>query len=94
MMISSEDAPALEHELHRALRRSRVNRVNPRKEFFRVDLEEIRKLVEAKQGTIEFIADAEALQYRQSVDMSDEDADYLEHVYESVVGDEDDDLPE
>nr|WP_136921297.1 GIY-YIG nuclease family protein [Polyangium aurulentum] len=35
-LIPSEDAPALEHALHQRFVRSQVNKVNPRKEFFRV----------------------------------------------------------
>ena len=33
MMISSDDAPSLEAALHRQLRRNRVNKTNPRKDF-------------------------------------------------------------
>ncbi|MCA9227967.1 MAG: GIY-YIG nuclease family protein, partial [Planctomycetales bacterium] len=40
-VISSKDAPALEAKLHQALSDYRVNKVNLRKEFFRVDLETI-----------------------------------------------------
>lgn len=38
MMISCDDAPTLENRLHRALHRERINKVNPRKEFFKADL--------------------------------------------------------
>ena len=41
MMVSCNDAPALENALHRELHKRRLNRVNFRKEFFRVDLESI-----------------------------------------------------
>ncbi len=44
-MIYVEDAPSLESALHRKFTRSRVNAVNLRKEFFRVDLESIKKAV-------------------------------------------------
>jgi len=46
-MIASDDAPALEAELHRAFDERRVNLVNRRKEFFKADLEEIRRVIDA-----------------------------------------------
>jgi len=36
-LIRSDDAPALEHALHQRFVRNQVNKVNARKEFFRVD---------------------------------------------------------
>lgn len=93
MIIFSEDAPKLEYTLHQALHKYRVNRVNFRKEFFRVDLETIRAVVEKNYGVVEYVADAEALQYRESLNISDEDFDFLAKVAEaSGVEDEDDDL--
>jgi hypothetical protein len=41
-MIKAEDAPALECSLHKAFVASQVNKVNPRKEFFRVRIEDVR----------------------------------------------------
>ncbi len=93
MMIFSEDAPRLEHTLHRALHKYRVNRVNFRKEFFRVDIETIRAIVEEHHGVVEYVADAEALQYRESLDISDEDFEYLVNVAETTgITDEDDEM--
>lgn len=93
MMIFAEDAPKLEYTLHRALHKYRVNRVNFRKEFFRVDLETIRKVVEEHHGVVEYVADAEAMQYRESLNISDEDFEFLARVAESSgIEDEDDDL--
>jgi len=91
MMISSDNAPELENALHKELHHSRLNRVNPRKEFFKADLDRIVKVVKAKHGEIEYVADPEALEYRQSLETSDEDQDYIEHVYEEVGYDEDED---
>lgn len=42
-MIFSEDAPGLESILHNYFDSKRVNKVNPRKEFFRVNLDDIKK---------------------------------------------------
>ncbi len=82
MMIRTNNVPGLENVLHRALHKRRVNRANPRKEFFHVTLDDIRRIVEAEHGVVEFVADAEALEYRQSISMSDEDAAYVERVYD------------
>ncbi|MFC1806436.1 GIY-YIG nuclease family protein, partial [Planctomycetota bacterium] len=77
MMISSDDAPALERALHDDLHRLRVNRVNPRKEFFKVEIGEIARLVEKHHGKVEYVATPEALQYHESLSMSDEDFEYV-----------------
>lgn len=84
MMISSDDAPALETALHKALHKEKVNKINPRKEFFRSDIEVIREAVEKHHGKVDYVADPEALQYRQSLEMTDDDSEYIESVYESL----------
>jgi len=40
-MIYSDDAPKLEKSLHSHFMRAQVNKFNPRKEFFRVGINEI-----------------------------------------------------
>lgn len=50
-MIYSDDAPALETALHREFAHVRVNAVNLRKEFFRVDLKSIKSTVERISGS-------------------------------------------
>ncbi len=98
MMIRSDDAPKLEYSLHQALHKYRINRVNFRKEFFRVDFETIRtavekRLVEHRAAVETFSPEAEALQYRESLNISDEDFEYLAKVAEAAgAEDEDDDL--
>lgn len=72
-MISCDDAPKLEKALHHELTRFRVNRINLRKEFFRVDLQTIIAAMEQHQGSVEYVAEPEVLQYRDSVSMSAED---------------------
>jgi hypothetical protein len=95
MMIFSEDSPKLERTLHQALHQYRVNRVNFRKEFFRVGLDTIRAVVEEHHGVVEYVADAEALQYRESLKISPEDPEFLAKVGEAIAVEdenEDDDL--
>lgn len=82
MMIYSEDAPKLETALHHALHKAQINRVNPRKEFFRVDLESIVDIVRKNHGEVEYRADPEALQYRQSLEATDEDLEVVEAAWD------------
>ena len=90
MMISCNDAPGLENALHREFHKQRMNKVNFRKEFFRVDLDAIRKVAESQHGEVEYRAEPEALQYRESMNMPDEDYEFIEHTVESVRGDDGD----
>lgn len=72
-LIFSYDAYKLESELHNYFDKYRVNKVNNRKEFFKVPIEEIeRKLEEYKDLTIDFSKDADAEEYRQSIDSIEE----------------------
>lgn len=66
-MIYSEDAPALERELHKKFLRLQLNKVNPRKEFFRVTLAEIRNEIEGMAINAKWTMTAEARQYRESL---------------------------
>lgn len=67
-MIFSEDAPALETILHNTFKNNQVNKVNPRKEFFKVKLDDIEKVVKENfNATVTFTKVAEAAQYRESL---------------------------
>ncbi|HHE2406192.1 TPA: DUF4041 domain-containing protein [Enterococcus faecium] len=70
-MIFSEDAPSLETKLHNHFRKQEVNKINQRKEFFKVSLDEIEKVVlENYNGTVTFTKLAKAEQYRRSLELS------------------------
>jgi hypothetical protein len=84
MMISCDDAPALENALHQAFHKTRLNKINPRKEFYRTDIDAVRRIVEENHGEVQYIADPEALEYRQSLTMSDDDEEYIEGVYDKL----------
>lgn len=84
MMISCQNAPSLETALHRAFLKQQVNKTNPRKEFFRTDIETIAKVVKAHHGEVEYTADPEALQYRDSLAMSDEDLHFIEQAWDDA----------
>jgi len=61
----------------------RLNKIKPRKEFYQTDIETIRKIAVENHGEVEYVAEPEALEYHESLDVSDEDAEYIESVYEA-----------
>ena len=65
--IFSEDAVSLETKLHQALNEKRMNKVNRHKEFFKVSLEELEKLVHDTDPTAAFNMTMAAEEYRQSL---------------------------
>jgi len=77
MLISCDDAPALENALHKDLHAARVNKVNPRREFFRTDVQTLARLVEKNHGKVDYVLEPEALEYNESITMSDEDYEYV-----------------
>lgn len=66
-LIAHNDAPGLENALHKRLARRQVNKVNPRKEFFRAELHEIRALVEEMGLQASWTMTAECREYRESL---------------------------
>lgn len=64
--IFSDDASALETELHKRLNDKRVNKVNLRKEFFYSDIDELEKLVSEICPTAEFNRTMLAEEFTQS----------------------------
>lgn len=71
-MIFADDAPALETILHQHFEKQSVNRVNLRKEFFNVSLDEIEKVVKANfNNTVEFTRIPVAKEYRQTLSILD-----------------------
>lgn len=82
MQIQCDDAPALENALHREFHHCRLNRVNLRKEFFRVPINEIVAAVERHHGTVEYVIDAEASQYRNSLMATDADLEEIDDTFD------------
>lgn len=66
-MIFSEDAPALELELHRRFQDRQLNRVNSRKEFFRFGIAEIKEVIDDMGIEAHWTLLAEAQEYRESL---------------------------
>lgn len=72
-MIFSDDAPKLEHALHKAFEDRKLNMVNQRREFFNVSLDEIKEVVKNNYDkTVEFIDLPSAEQFRISEKMRKE----------------------
>ncbi len=65
-MIYSEDAPVLENHLHGLLEKRSVNRINSRKEFFNVSLEEIEEIVRKYNVDTQFIRVPPAEEFRKT----------------------------
>ena len=70
--IFSEDAVQLESNLHSALNSKRLNKVNTRKEFFKIPIDELEKLVEEVDPAAEFNRTMQAEQYYQSLSILEE----------------------
>ncbi|MGG4774566.1 DUF4041 domain-containing protein [Paenalcaligenes sp. Me52] len=66
-MIWSEDAPALERELHTEFVKAQVNKVNPRKEFFRVGIKNLREAIETRGIETSWTMRAVAAEFRESL---------------------------
>jgi hypothetical protein len=66
-VIYSEDAPALEGALHQIFDNHRVNRVNDKKEFFNISIDQIVDAVKAQCGFNEIKRVADAEEFRKTV---------------------------
>ncbi len=65
--IFSDDAVGLEGKLHEILNDKRVNKVNLRKEFFKITIDELEQLVNEIEPTAEFNRTMIAEEFRQSL---------------------------
>lgn len=66
-LILSDDAPALEHQLHKHFILSQVNKVNHRKEFFRADIKTIKAELDVLDVETKWTLLAEAREYRETM---------------------------
>lgn len=70
-LIFSEDAYALETKLHQRFNDQRINKVNNRKEYFNISIDEIKKELENyKDVTVDFHESPEAAEYRESLTLT------------------------
>jgi len=71
-MIYSEDAPALERQLHKQFLKNQLNKINPRKEFFRLNLSDLKSHLETIGINCKWTLLAEAKQYRETLKLEEE----------------------
>lgn len=65
-MVYTEDAPSLENSLHRYFDGKRINKINNRKEFFNVTIDEIAQACEKLGCQVKLTRVAEAREYRET----------------------------
>ncbi|WP_342610379.1 MULTISPECIES: DUF4041 domain-containing protein [Staphylococcus] len=67
-LIFSENAFELEKNLHQHFKNYKVNKVNGRKEFFKLNIEEIKnQVLKEHNNTVNFIDEPKAIQYKESL---------------------------
>lgn len=71
-MIYCDDAPALERQLHKKFLKNQLNKINPRKEFFRLDLNDLKNHIERIGINCKWTLLAEARQYRETLKLEEE----------------------
>lgn len=76
-LIESGDAPALESTLHRLFENRRLNRVNTRKEFFKVTIQEIEQMLQQNGVEALVVPVASADEYYESMRLDDSDEGLL-----------------
>lgn len=84
--IFSEDAVSLENKIHNILTKRRLNKVNMRKEFFRVSIDELENLVTDIEPTAEFNKTMLAEEFRQS--QSSDEIYTSDYIYDESDDDE------
>ncbi|MBD3907354.1 DUF4041 domain-containing protein [Chryseobacterium sp. Ch-15] len=71
-MIYSDDAPALERQLHKQFLKNQLNKINPRKEFFKLNLSDLKNHLETIGINCKWTLLAEAKQYRETLKLEEE----------------------
>jgi hypothetical protein len=66
-MIDTDDAPGLEWQLHNHFALDQINKVNRRKEFFRIDLAALKQEIETLGFQTKWTMAAEALEFRETL---------------------------
>lgn len=71
-MIYAEDAPALEKQLHKKFLKSQLNKINPRKEFFKLNIHDVRNYIDSMGIGCKWTLTAEAKQYRETLKLEED----------------------
>ncbi len=77
-LIFSNDAPALENNLHRHLHQKRLNKINLRREYFSLTIDEVEELVYKLEPSAEFVKTMLAEEYTRSreIEKLDEEIEF------------------
>jgi hypothetical protein len=84
-MIACDDAPKLEAELHKEFEDLRINKVNYRKEFFRLPVDRLRAAVANRAVDVSFTMVAEAREYRESLALAKMNPEEREKYFDQEV---------
>lgn len=84
-IIYSDDAPKLEKDLHRAFKDQRVNKVNHRKEFFRVSVQDVKAKLEELGIKAQFTLAAEAAEYRETLRIEAMDSGMKDRLFDTLL---------
>ena len=72
VFIFSEDAYNLESSLHERFDNKRVNKINRRKEFFNITIDDVKKIVEENKASVHsFVEEPEAEEYYDSLKLAE-----------------------
>ena len=73
-MVYTDDAPTLEKALHNKFEVQRMNKVNNRKEFFKVSIDQISSACQELGHEIKLSKLAEAREYRETLEIENKEA--------------------
>ena len=90
-IIPSEEAFKLEHTIHKRLRKYRVNLVNNRKEFFKIDIQELQNILSELVENLEFSCEVTEEQYIETCQIRNNPIEFDKWVnsYQEVTNDDD-----
>jgi len=78
-LVYSDNAPELEHLIHKKLMDQRINLINNRREFFRVNIEQLETIFKEQGLELKLTRLAEAREYRESVSIRESKANQVLH---------------
>lgn len=86
-LVYSDNAPELEYKIHRQLMERRLNLINNRREFFRVDLDEVETIFSNAGHPLTLTRLAEAREYRESLAIRESKSRVGEEIESDLVTD-------
>ena len=84
-MIYSENAPELERQLHQEFNDYRVNKINERKEFFKVSLADVKQKLLDLNIEVKFTLAAEAEEYRRTLQIEALSPEEQSHILDDLM---------